>query len=217
MKKRKYLNVMLSLIVAIGFAACASNSEKASVYLRNDVDTAESKIVAFPMLLWDGKKLSAANVEYSNPIVDAAIGKSWSDYIGADRTVSIPKLVLDKIPMANEAVDAIVKGIDDISALEQSGILESAPLKTFLNAIDEKFGHGALAFALVNETKEGFEKSKTVQVNMGLFDTKKMTWKWITKHKTTIGVVPIPYEKVVQDLVSESFKALLEKNKGKAS
>lgn len=49
---------------------------------------------------------------------------------------------------------------------------------------------------------------------MGLFDTQRMTWKWITKNAYEGGMVPIPYEKVVADLVSESYDALKAKTGG---
>jgi hypothetical protein len=48
---------------------------------------------------------------------------------------------------------------------------------------------------------------------MGLFDTKKMTWKWITKASFEAPPgAPIPYEVVTQDIVNESFKELNKQN-----
>ncbi len=63
--------------------------------------------------------------------------------------------------------------------------------------------------------KKEYESSGEVQVNMGLFDTKKLTWKWITKVKHKNGVIPIPYEVIVKDLVTESYAYLKEKSDGK--
>ena len=45
---------------------------------------------------------------------------------------------------------------------------------------------------------------------MGLFDTKKMTWKWITKAK--YEGPPIPYEMATQDTVDKSFEELYNQN-----
>ncbi|HOG65205.1 MAG TPA: hypothetical protein PLD82_07190, partial [Spirochaetota bacterium] len=148
----------------------------------------------------------SANGQYSNPIADALLTKSWAEALGADNAISIPKLAFDKIPKANEFVTLIVKSADTISALEQSGASTE-----FLAAVKKQFGDGALAFALVFEDKAQYENGKKVHLNMGLFDVKMMTWKWITKTVYEAGMVPKPYEMVVQDLVDESFKALKEK------
>ena len=201
------MNRMVSVLVlgCLLFAACGGGAE-VSVYHRADVDTTSSRIVVFPLLLCQSGALSSANEQYSNPIADALLTKSWAGALGADNAISIPKLAFNKIPKANEFVTLIVKSADTVSALEQSGASTE-----FLAGVKKQFGDGALAFALVFEDKVAYDSSKVVHLNMGLFDVKKMTWKWITKHAYKAGLAPIPYEKVVSDLVDESFKALQEK------
>jgi hypothetical protein len=190
-------------------AGCASTAQNVNVMLRNDVDTRSSKVIVFPMLLLNNGQLSAANTQYSNPFVEAMLAKSWAGDLGTDNTVVVPRAVLDKIPGGWTAVDAIVKVLDASAVVEQAGITGK-----FMTEMTSKFGKGAFAFALVTADKSQFEASKSVQVNMGLFDTQKMTWKWITKHSYKAGIVPLPYEKVVQDLVSESYSALKAKSGG---
>jgi len=163
------------------------------------------------MLLLSGNNVSAANTDYSNPLVDAAIGAKWSSSIGASNSVIIPKIAFDKIPKASEAVAVLIHALDTTSAVERTGLTQN-----FFQTITGQFGDGALAFAFVTQNKKEYESSKSVQVNMGLFDTKKMTWKWTTKHGYRQGIVPIPYEIVIRDLVSESFTELTQKNGGKA-
>ena len=201
------MKLVVSLLVLFSFVfVSCGGGPNVSVYHRADVDTASSRIVVFPMLLCQGGALSSANGQYSNPIADALLTKSWAEALGADNAISIPKLAFDKIPKANEFVTLIVKSADTISALEQSGASTE-----FLAAVKKQFGDGALAFALVFEDKAQYENGKKVHLNMGLFDVKMMTWKWITKTVYEAGMVPKPYEMVVQDLVDESFKALKEK------
>ena len=201
------MKVLVSLLALLSLVLVAcGGGPSVNVYHRADVDTANSRIVVFPMLLCQGGALSSANGQYSNPIADALLTKSWAEALGADNAISIPKLAFDKIPKANEFVTLIVKSADTISALEQSGASTE-----FLAAVKKQFGDGALAFALVFEDKAQYENGKKVHLNMGLFDVKMMTWKWITKTVYEAGMVPKPYEMVVQDLVDESFKALKEK------
>lgn len=208
MKKLKIILPILFLLT--GIVNCASDRE-ISIYTRKDVDTSKSKILAFPMLLWDGSKIKPANTEYSNPLIDALFGKNWATDLGAENVIIIPKLALDKIPNVYPAMDAFIKAADGVSAVEQT----NSNLTKVLETITKTFGDGAFAVALVTADKKEYEGSGEVQVNIGLFDTKKLTWKWITKVKHKNGVVPIPYEVIVKELVTESYAYLKEKSDGK--
>ena len=203
-----HLNLLLALFVVL-FANCASDRE-ISVYSRKDVDTSKSKILAFPMLLWDGNKIKAANTSYSNPMIDVLFGKNWASDLGAENIIIIPKVGLDKIPNVYPAMDAFITAADGVSAVEQT----NPTLTKVLETITKTFGDGAFAIALVTADKKEYEDSGEVQVTMGLFDTKKLTWKWITKVKHKNGLVPIPYEVIVKDLVSESYVYLKKYNSG---
>lgn len=188
--------------LSVVFVACGGGAE-VKVYHRADVDTAASRIVVFPMLLCNGTTISSANGQYSNPVADALLTKSWAGALGVDNAISIPKIAFDKIPLANDAINVFIHALDASAAVEQSGAVSS-----FINGVKGQFGDGALAFALVFQDKAAYDAGKVVQLNIGLFDTKKMTWKWITKHGYKAGLAPVPYEKVVSDLVDESLAAL---------
>jgi hypothetical protein len=199
----------LTVLAIALFMNCASDRE-ISVYNRKDVDTSKSKILAFPMLLWDGNKIKPANTSYSNPMIDVLFGKNWATDLGAENIIIIPKMGLDKIPNVYTAMDAFIKAADGVSAVEQT----NPNLTKVLESLTKTFGDGAFAVALVTADKKEYEDSGEVQVTMGLFDTKKLTWKWITKVKHKNGLVPIPYEIIVKDLVNESYAYLKEYNKG---
>ncbi len=198
----------LVAICAVGFLSGCASTSKVDVYYRDDVNTSESKVIAFPMLLWDGNKLTKAD-SYENPVADGLISKKWTDYLGSENAVVVPRQALDKLPGAWNAIDTLVKVLDDTSAVEQTGTL-----RRFLNTVGSKFGDGALAFALVTKSKEEFENAESIRVSMGLFDTKKLTWKWVTHSTAEKGMIPIPYEKVVQDMIKASFDGLKEKSGG---
>jgi hypothetical protein len=205
-----FLGNKLSMLILTGatlLQLTGCTTSKVDLFVRKDVDTSKSRIIVFPMLLWDGKALSAANSSYSNPMVDAALTKDWAAELGADSTVSIPKIALDKIPGSYQAMSAFIKSLDGVSAVEQSSKLTS-----FLQAISKQFGDGAFALALVTDDEAGFKAKKSLQVNMGLFDTKTLTWKWIAKTEEKASLVPVPYPAFVQNLVSANYDYLKKEN-----
>src|SRR5208337_535353 len=96
------------LILPFVFAACSSGPQ-VQVFNRPDIDTSKSRIIIFPMLLCQGNQISAAEAQNSNPIADALLAKSWAGPLGAGNTITIPKLAFDKIPMANDAVNVLIR------------------------------------------------------------------------------------------------------------
>ena len=209
---RKLISALTIVTALILFVGCATTTnENVKVYLRDDVDTSESKVIVFPMLLKKEQGMEAANASFSNPLVDAFIGKAWYDELG-ENSIVIPKIALDKIPNAYKVIGEFVKVLDVTSIVEQSKAIEK-----LLSAMEDQFGDGAFAFALAFEDESEYQATGMLHFNMGLFDTKKLTWKWITKDvyvKSTKMPIPIPYAKIVQDMVSASYSSLKAKNQG---
>lgn len=202
--------ILLLIVLSFSLSGCLTSSKNVNVYTRNDVNTEKSKVIIFPMLVAKKSGMEAANSKYSNPLVDAFLGKQWSSALGSENTVIIPKIALDKIPKAYTVMEAFIKALDTASALERN-----KAVKKFAKVISKKFGDGAFALALAFQDKKAFEAGGVLRVHMGLFDTKKLTWKWITKNSYAKSLVPLPYETVLQDLVSQSYEALKAKNAGK--
>ncbi len=199
-------------MIAIGLVGCIgliAQAASVNVYLRPDVDTSSSTILVFPMMLTDGKALKPANVSFSNPVADALFLKKWTDDLGTKNAIIIPKPALDKIPDAYSSIGKIIASCDTASAVEQT-----TQLTKFLEAINSQFGNGAFAFALVFEDENDYKSTKQVHLNMGLFDTKKLTWKWITKDSYSQGMIPVPYPLAVNKLISNSYDALKKKSGG---
>jgi len=203
---KRFISLCLSLAFGIG---CATTGN-INVLTRDGIDTSNSKIVVFPLLLWDGKQITSANSSYSNPLADGVIAKTWTSGVGKDNIVVVPRQAIDRIPRAYEAMNIIVHSFDAASSVERSGDLSG-----FIDTVTSQFGDGAMAIALVSADKASYEKSGSIRLNMGLFDMKRLSWRWITKNAYTKGMVPIPYEKIVQDLVDQSYDALMKKTGGK--
>lgn len=194
-----------------GLVGCATPAT--DIYLRSDLDTTKSKVVVFPLLLLKGGNLQAANVKFSNPAFDAVFLKGWSGELGGENPLVVPKAALDKVPGMWDAMDKLVSVLDNTSAIEQS--FKGTPVAEVMKKLGEQVGDGALALALVAQDENEFKKDGTLRGHMGLFDTKALTWKWISKYNYTTGMIPVPYAVAVQKLFDSSFDEIKKKNSGR--
>ena len=211
---QKFVKLIAVLVLLSLFSGCALLSKQSSVnvYKRDDVDTSKSKVVVFPLLLKSGNKFEDANKKAKNTSLDALLGTGWTDEIGTSDVVVVPKIVISEIPNGWKTLGKFVVVLDEASAIEQT--VNIPGLKKFVEDLSSKVGDGALGFAVVFEDEKTFRRTRVLHGNMGLFDTKKMTWKWITKYRNAYHI-PIPYQMAVKELFSESWKTLKAKNKGK--
>jgi hypothetical protein len=199
-------------VALLALMGCGGASVR--VDIRHDIDTSASKVVVLPMLLCDGQKLKPGNASYSNAMADERLAHEWSVDIGSGNTVNVSKNVMDSLPGAYPAVDALLARRDIRSmAGPDSGLAD------FLHVIATRFVDGALAVALVFEDEHEYLASGEVHVNLGLFDNKKQAWKWLTVHKYSSGMFSstksrAPYQATVASLVGESFAELKKQNGG---
>lgn len=214
--KNKIVTIIVMAAVLALFSGCAllgvGKDTQVSVYKRDDVDTSNSKVIVFPLLLKSGGDFAQANKNADNGALDAIVGTGWTDEIGKDEIIIVPKLVLSELPQGWETLGKFIKLLDKTSSIEQT--LDNPEIKKFVEGLSSKVGDGALGFALVFEDEAMFKASKTLHGNMGLFDTKKLTWKWITKYKNSYKL-PVPYQVAIKDLFSESWQAIKAENDGK--
>ena len=170
-----------------------------------------STAFVFPLLLKSGANFAEAN-KTDNKSLDALVSTGWTDEIGIDDIIPIPKAVISQIPNGWETLGEFVRILDTASAIEQT--MDNPEIKKFVEGVSSKVGDGALGFALVFEDENTFKATNTLRGNMGLFDTKKLTWKWITKYKNQYKL-PVPYQMAIKDLFAESWKKIKEENGGK--
>ncbi len=205
--------IILITVFAL-FSGCAllEKNMQTSVYKRDDVDTSKSKVVVFPLLLTSGVDFAQINKNADNKSLDIIVGSGWTDEIGTDDVIIIPKIILSELPNGWKILDQFVQVLDSASAIEQS--MDNPEIKKFIEELSAKVGDGALGFALVFEDENTFKATRTLHGNMGLFDTKKLTWKWITKYKNQYKL-PVPYQMAIKDLFAESWKTIKAENNGK--
>ena len=206
------LIVVLTVLALFSGCALLGKNTQTSVYKRDDVDTSKSKVIVFPLLLKSGSNFAEANRKSDNKTLDALVSTGWTDEIGTEDAIIIPKLVLSEIPQGWEILGKFVQVLDTASAIEQS--MDDPKIKKFVEELSSKVGDGALGFALVFEDENRFKATNTLHGNMGLFDTKKLTWKWITKYKNEYKL-PVPYQMAIKDLFAESWKTIKAENDGK--
>ncbi len=206
------LTIAITLLSLFSGCALIPKDSHTTVYKRDDVNTSKSKVIVFPLLLKSGANFEQANKDSDNKVLDLLVGSEWSDEIGTSNAIVVPKLVLNELPNGWKVLGQFVQVLDNVSAIEQT--MNNPELKKFIEELSTKVGDGALGFALVFEDENRFKATNTLHGNMGLFDTKKLTWKWITKHKAHYKV-PVPYQVAIKDLFADSWKKLKAENDGK--
>ena len=105
------LTIIYYFIIITCLTGCSST--KVQVYLRDDVKSDKSNIVAFPALLLNNNgSISPENTEYSNLLIDGIFSKKWSESSKEGTVYPVPKKVLDGIPNAYKALDTVITNFD---------------------------------------------------------------------------------------------------------
>jgi hypothetical protein len=96
-------------------------------------------------------------------------------------------------------------------------MIKGTAAEKFINTLADKYGKSAtFAFSIVFENEESYKSSNKLDKNMGLFDPKSLSWKWITKDSyKNDGLIPVPYIIAVNETISNSFTALKKENNNK--
>lgn len=187
-------------------AACGSAQVKHQ--LRKDIDTSNSRILVLPLLLSDGKSvLSTKNIGFSNPLLDGVVGKVWISDLGSEAVTVMPKVAFEKIPGAYESLDLMVRSMN-----KAENVGENSGLKIFVDALAQTFGDRALAVTLVYPDEKAYKRSKYATVYMGLFDVKKLAWKWSARSRRGYSLIPVPYPAMVQKIISDNINHIKDAN-----
>lgn len=200
--KNVFVNGVVSLL--LGTVGCGGASVRVAS-LRPDVETSQSKVVVLPLMLFDGRRIRPGNGTYANPVADQRLAAEWSTDLGAGASMAVSKDVMDAIPGSTDGINTLIGQLDARGSLEKTTALTS-----FLQVIATRFVDGAIAFALVLEDEREFKATHAVSVNMGLFDAKTLSWKWVTKGSYSIGMFDdeVSYQTAVKNLIGESFAEL---------
>ncbi len=157
--------------------SCAGPKTK-TVLHNKQVNTPINKILVFPVTSFKG------NQNNSSKTYDPAVVSAWVDLYGKDKVVPGGSPLLKLIKSSGPKTYAkLINSIHDKKDFEK---FTSSPwMKKLVSNVTNKFGNYHFAFAISNGSKKRYTKGKPVYLHMALFDTKKMTWKWITKVKSS--------------------------------
>lgn len=200
MKKFLALGATFSLML---LASCSTFGPKPEVvYHRPELKIpAESKLIVFPVMTPQGK----TNVDRG---LAGSVTSGWSDFQGSDKTIPAGDVIVQVAKKTGFDLMNLVKAMDNVSYLEQN-LKKNKQFKNFISQITSKFGNYDFAMSLVYGDEKVYDAGSPVRLHLGYFNTKTLTWKWITKiqdQKGTIGNWSASYG----TMVSNSFDSLPE-------
>jgi len=201
--KMKKTGIVIGALSALACGCAMLQPQSAvEVYYRSDLDTQTGKVIVFPLLSSDGRKAEGAqNVELS------MLGK-WADMYG--KTNIIPAgPVLEQLA-GNDGFQEFIKALDNTSAVEQTH--QNPRIREVVSAITGKLGNYNLALAIIDGGPQEFNAGKEIRLSIGFFDSRNMTWKWITKTGARKGKLG-RWEMASSNMVNSSFKEIETKNK----
>ena len=198
MKKLKCIGLVA--VASCLLSACISShkNEAEVIYSRPDVVTQVEKLIVFPTTNFEGQATKDIR------LVDASINANWIKLFGKDKTIPAG-LVIEQISnqIGKNAYMSFVRMLDDVSGVEQ--ILADENVRKFIQLATDKLGAAGksqFALALVKGSEESYNKGEPIYINIGLFDVKTLTWKVITKTKSTktkFGVFKTDYNGIIKD------------------
>lgn len=199
---------IISVLSISTLGACTSTKENelTKITLEKTISTENTKVIVLPVM-------NPGNSSFNEPMLDTNFTNIWISNIGAENTIPLPYKAVESIPHALEALAFISKDMDKPTSSPLS--IKGTIAEEFVKEMSEKYGQVALAFSVLSTNKDGFNSSKSLTANMGLFDLKTFTWKWVTQKSYTQGIIPQPYEAVVQQTASASIDDLKKENNGK--
>lgn len=202
----------------ISTTSCTSSSKKelsTSVYLRKDIAIKSDKVIIFPTMYLSSSNFIAENKNFKGTIIDAKLLASWSSNLANIKPIPVPRQVLNEIPGAWPSLNILVSMMDNSEDIKNNK--NYSVIEKFVHNITKKYGNNnVLAFSVVFEDENEYISSHKVHKNIGLFDTKTMSWKWITKDVyENPAYLPLPYDAAVSKIINNSFEALKKENKNK--
>lgn len=195
--------LLITLLGTLLLSSCAMFGPKPKVaHHRPDIKTKINKLIIFPTTNFSGEVTEGAKS------VNTSIISSWGNMYGTEKVIPAGP-VIEKLvsKMGKDAYMKIVKSLDNMSLVEQ--LHKNAKIRKFISAITSKFGNYNFALALISGGEKEYDGKKPVNLNIGMFDTENLTWKWITKIETTKGLFG-NWMAASGSMVSNSFNRIEE-------
>jgi hypothetical protein len=195
---KKFCSIAL---VAMFLTSCSSFGPKPHVlYSRPDLETKVSKVIVFPTTDFEGKTNEGLKA------IDLSVNTAWVNAYGADKVIPAG-ILIEKISnkIGGGFYKKFISTLDNISAVEQ--ISQNEVAKKFVSEVTNKFGNFQFALAIVSGNEASYNSGNPVYMHIGLFDTKNLTWKLITKIEVKKGAVG-NWKVDSQLMISNSFEEI---------
>lgn len=198
---------LLSLVlISTFFASCGLLGPRPNVvYHRPDITTPVNKVIIFPTTDFNGVVSEGAKS------VNMSLVSSWGSLYGKDKVIPAGP-VIEKITqnLGKDAYMKIVKSLDNTSAVEQ--LHKNPQIRDFISQVTNKLGNHNFALALISGGEKEYDAKQPVYLNVGMFDTESLTWKWITKIEGQKGMMG-NWTATSGTMVSNSFDKIEELEK----
>jgi len=197
--------ILLSLALIILTTSCSMMVPKPHVvYERPDLDSKISKVIIFPTTDFNGK------VSESAKNINLSIISGWGGVYGADKTIPAGVLI-EKVAsgLGKDSYTKFIKTLDNVSGIEQ--LVSNPNFKKLVTDVTDKLGNYQFALAIISGGEAEYNAGQPIYLHLGLFDTKNLTWRLITKietKKTAVGNWKI----ASQVMVANSFEVFKKTN-----
>jgi hypothetical protein len=195
----------ITAISILLLSSCSAIGPKVHViHDRSDLEITVNKVIIFPTTDFSGKVSEGAKS------INTSVIAGWGSVYGADKTIPAG-VIIEKLTnsIGNAVYAKFISGLDNVSEIEQS--ISDPKVKKFVNEVSKKLGNHQFALAVISGGKAEFDAGGEIHLHLGLFDTKNMTWKLITKIETKKGLVS-DYKVASQMLIAKSFEQIKKSN-----
>lgn len=185
-------------LLGVVLVGCSSVGPKPQViYHRPDVKSTTNKVIAMPVTDFSGKRSTAAKA------IEPQVLAGWAKMYGKSRVVPSGPVVDQLSGDYADQYLKLLQTVDDVSAIEQ--MHQNPKFRDLIAKITGTVGAANLAFAIVNGGSTEYDNGQPVNLHLGFFDVRNMTWKWITKVEDTKSMFFGKFEVSAMQMVSNSF------------
>lgn len=208
MRSSAQFTSVLALLPFLILTSCSLLAPKPEVTLHRPELHNRTKVVVMPVTDFNGNRTEGSKG------IEALALKNWAGIYGRKNVIPGGP-VIEKVNQATGAKYVeLLKTIDEASAAEQAG--KSTVIAEYIKAVTAKAGNFNLAFTIVEGGPDQYQAGEVVRVHLGLFDTKAMTWKWITKLEDKKGIFG-DWRATSVAMVSNSFETAKKVDRSKVN